>query len=88
MPSYLVPALYYSTNLSDVVLALLGPGLRLRFAIVLLGLFASAVLTVRAQNRAKEGRKSFMNPQKRYDGTMRIPLAAAAALGGIALHFI
>ena len=67
MPSYLVPALYYSTNLSDVVLALLGPGLRLRFAIVLLGLFASAVLTVRAQNRAKEGRKSFMNrPQKRW----------------------
>ena len=63
MPSYLVPALYYSTNLSDVVLALLGPG----FAMCFLSCAASAVLTVRAQNRAKEGRKSFMNPQKRYN---------------------
>ena len=78
MPSYLVPALYYSTNLSDVVLALLGPWyLVLYLPSAMCFSLASAVLTSDGSrpNRAKEGRTSFMraaqsrkDPPKRYDG--------------------
>ena len=101
MPSYLVPALYYSTNLSDVVLALLGPWFAM-FASSYLAFFCwfcgSNSDGAAAQNRAKEGRKyenlafyemrPILTRQKDTMLTMRMPLAAAVALGGIALHFI
>ena len=44
-----------------------------------------------AQQRKQSAMAQSKDPPKRYDGdmvTMRMPLAAAAALGGIALHFI
>ena len=67
MPSYLVPALYYSTNLSNVVLALLGPGFAM--PCVFSALAASAVLTAGSDgSRPKpcEGRtKIFYEPTKK-----------------------